>query len=352
MERVLKNVFLHGVKTDITIRDGVISSLTPTNAAGEDYSGCFAYPGLVDIHIHGGLGLDVTYDPSAIQDLSLYLARHGITTWYPTVVCEDVAVMRKATAQKTDFDGAVVAGFHIEGPYLASSGAMKSDFARCPDIEEYRTFQNVKLITVAPELDGAMDFIRQCDAVVSIGHTACDYETARKAIRCGAKCLTHTFNVMPPLHHREPGPIGAAITARIYAQVICDGVHVHPSVVQMLYRTFGADRMILISDAMAPMGTANDAVYEMNGKRMVVKDGVARTEDGRLYGSASNLFDCVQKAISFGIPVSDAFKMASETPAKLMGLSKGIAVGAPADLVIVDGETRFVASIIGDNLYK
>ena len=168
----------------------------------------------------------------------------------------------------------------------------------------------------------------------------------------GAMCLTHTFNAMPPLHHRNPGPIGAAIEKNIYAQVICDGLHIHKSVIQMLYRTFGADRMVLISDSMRATGMP-DGEYEFGGQKITVTNKVARTEDGAIAGSTSTLFTCVKKAVEFGIPMPDAFKMASETPAKLMKLNKGrIAAGFDADIITVSKNLDLTRVFINGNPVK
>ena len=205
---------------------------------------------------------------------------------------------------------------------------------------------NIKMVTLALELTGSMDFIKNCKAVVSIGHTDCDYETAMEAIKNGAKCLTHTFNAMPPLHHRNVGPIGAAIDENIYVQVICDGLHLHKSIVTMLYRTFGADRMILISDSMRATGLS-DGEYEFGGQMIDVKGGIARTKDGALAGSTSNLMQCVKKAIKFGIPKEDAIKMATQTPANLLGIKEGkIKVGYDADFVVIDDSMNVKTAII------
>lgn len=350
---IYKNLILNGRKTDITTENGLIASIEKNNQPGLDLGGNEVYPGLIDIHIHGGLGRDVTYDGDAIEKLSKYLGENGITAWYPTTVTEAMEKIQNATEQKTDFPGAQVLGFHTEGPYIARTGAMKSEYAKNPDLEEFKKLKNVKLLTVAPELPGVNEFIKNCEATVCLGHTACDYETAVKAIRSGAKCLTHTFNVMPPFLHREPSLIGAAITEDCYVQVISDGVHLHKAAVIALYRIFGPERMILISDAMAPMGTKEDTVYEMNGKKMYVKNGVAYTDDGRLYGSASNLFSCVKTAISFGIPKEDAFKMASYTPAKLMGLSMGeIKPGNAADFIVINEKTELLHTVIRGEMVK
>ena len=156
---------------------------------------------------------------------------------------------------------------------------------------------------------------------------------------------------MSPIHHRNPGPIGAAIDENIYVQVICDGLHIHKSVIKMLYRTFGAERMILISDSMRATGLA-DGDYEFGGQMISVKASVARTQDGAIAGSTSTLIQCVKKAIEFGIPETEAFKMASETPAKLLGIKKGkLEQGYDADFIAVDDDYNVVMIVIGGKVY-
>jgi N-acetylglucosamine-6-phosphate deacetylase len=249
--------------------------------------------------------------------------------------------------------GANMPGFHLEGPYLSPDalGAISAESIKLPDPADFAEFDNVKLITVAPELAGAIDYIRTTSARVSIGHTAADYATAMAAIEAGASCVTHTFNAMTPLHHREPGVLGAAIDGDIWVQVISDGVHLHPSVVKMLYRTFGK-KMILISDAVSGTGLP-DGVYMRQGKypRRIV-DGTIRTSTGRLAGSASDLYRDVCKAIEFGIPREDAFYMASTAPAQYMGLNKGrIETGYDADFIAIDAENNIHTVVIGGEIF-
>ena len=211
----------------------------------------------------------------------------------------------------------------------------------------------MKLITMAPELPGAIEYIEKTNAKVAIGHTTANYDIAIIAIEAGADCITHVFNAMPPLHHREPGVIGAAIDKNIYVQVICDGVHLHRSVVTALYRIFGKDRMILISDAVSGTGLADGEYLKQGEYKQVKKDGVLRKEDGTLAGSATHLFDDVKKAIEFGIPRQDAFYMASTTPAIYMGLNKGkIEVGYDADFIAVDENNELHAVVIGGKLLE
>ncbi|MBR4761395.1 MAG: amidohydrolase family protein, partial [Clostridia bacterium] len=251
-------------------------------------------------------------------------------------------------------DGANVLGFHIEGPYISAkkAGAQDTQFIRKPDIEEYRQLKNVKMVTIAPEVPGAIEFIGLCDAICSIGHTDCDYDTAISAIDAGANCLTHTFNAMPPMLHRAPGPIGAAIEKGIYAQLICDGLHVAKGAVWSLYKALGAERVCLISDSISPAGLC-DGEYKSGGLSVTLKGGECRLENGTLAGSTSFLLDCVKCAIKFGIPEADAFKMATETPARLLGVNKGkIEVGYDADIIVLDDNYNLINTVIGGVFYK
>lgn len=308
------------------------------------------YPGLIDIHTHGIGGMD-TMDAD-FELMAKLQAKNGTTTFYPTTMtASHEAIMRVLTAPLPD-NGARIEGFHLEGPYINEKykGAQNSAYVRKPDSDEFKGFETVKLITVAPETEGAEEFIKNTDAVVCLGHTDADYETAMKAARAGARCLTHTFNAMPPLHHRQPSLIGAAFDSDMYAQVICDGKHIHPSAIRILYKLFGADRMVLISDSMRATGLA-DGDYELGGLTITVKDKTARTQDGALAGSTSTLFECVRCAIEFGIPEKDAFKMASEIPARLMGLNRGvIETGRDCDLIILNDKNEVDTVIIGGRI--
>lgn len=348
---VYKNACVDGKITDITVENGVFSNFTPTALPGIDLKGARVYPGLIDIHSHGCVGLDATNDPDGLETMALYQAEHGITTWYPTTSTDEIGRLHRATSQKiTGLMGANIPGFHMEGPYISAQklGAMNRANLRPPLLAEFEAFEQVKLVTVAPELAGSEAFIRGCKAVVCLGHTVCDYETACSAADAGAKCVTHIFNAMPPLNHREPSLIGAAITKNMYVQVICDGIHIHPAVITALYRIFGSERMILISDSMAATGIRENGAFLFGGQTIYLKDGVIRTQSGALAGSASNLFDCVKKAIAFGISESEAFKMASETPAGLMGLKKGkLAIGFDADFLAVDSDLNLQRVVIG-----
>ena len=346
---VLKNVRHGGTLTDIVTENGKIKSIGKTDLPGRDFGGLRIYPGLIDIHTHGCIGFDTM--EGHITDMSEEQLRHGITTWYPTTMTMPYQdIIKAASFDPASIGGAHVPGIHAEGPYINEKykGAQNAEYIELPDIEKFRMIPNVSIVTIAPELEGSEEFIRNCSAVVSIGHTDADYDTAMRAFKAGAKCLTHTFNAMPPIHHRAPGVIGAAADSGAYAQLICDGIHVHPSAVRMLFSIFGSDRVILISDSMRATGLS-DGDYMFGGQKITVKGRYAMTQDGHLAGSCSNLFECLRHAIEFGIPEDVAVRAATLNPARLMGLNKGeIAVGKDADFIIVDDNFELKEAIIAN----
>ena len=346
--KVLKNVSLNGKITDITVENGIISSVEKTNSDGVDFGGAEIYPGLIDTHSHGCIGYDTM--EGNLEQMADYQLSSGITTWYPTTMTMSEEDIITATHRPIDFGhGANIPGFHMEGPFInvKYKGAQNAAYILPPSMELFNKCKNIKTVTIAPESEGSEEFIKNCPAVVSLGHTDADYETAKRAFECGARKLTHTYNVMPGIHHRAPGPIGAASDSEgVYAELICDGKHVHQSAVKMLIKIFGSDRIILISDSMRATGLG-DGVYSFGGQPITVKNGTALTEGGNLAGSTSTLFDCVKTAISFGIPKDEAVKMASENPARLMGLNKGkIEKGYDADFIIVDSDFNLIKAIV------
>ena len=351
---ILKNVLWQGKQQNIVIQNGVIMEVTDRPVGeGMDFSGKQVIPGLIDIHSHGCIGLD-TMDAD-FEKMCDFYARHGTTSWLPTTMTMGTDSLLKVCRAKTDFPGANILGFHFEGPYISKKqkGAQNEIFIKFPSLEEFQQFENVKMITLAPELPGSMEFIQAVseNCVVSIGHTDCDYETALEAIQCGASCLTHTYNAMPPFHHRKPGPIGAGFERHIYAQLICDGFHIAKPMVLATYRLFGPDRLTLISDSIRPAGLP-DGQYESGGLAVTLQNGAARLQDGTIAGSTATLWDCVKKAVEFGIPFDDAVKMATQTPADLLGIKKGrIETGYDADLLILNEQTDIETVFIGGKIY-
>jgi len=347
--RILKNVRLNGKPTDIGVENGKIAAIGASLGEGRDFGGLNIYPGLIDIHSHGCIGYDTMDEENHLGEMAEYLLSEGTTTWYPTTMTMSREDIVRATSRPTFYEGgANIPGFHMEGPFINEKykGAQNRDYISCPDMSLLDECGPIKMVTLAPELDGSMEFISKCPAVVSLGHTDTDYATAREAFERGARCLTHTYNAMPGIHHRAPGPIGAASdTDGVYAQLITDGVHIHPSSVRMLVSIMGEDRVIIISDGIRATGLA-DGEYSFGGQPISVKGGVALTEDGKLAGSTSTLFACVKKMVEFGYPVGRAVKMASENPARLMGLNKGkIEVGYDADFILTDDSFNLKYSI-------
>ena len=345
--KLIKNVKLYGKTVDIAVENGKIVEIGKLEGEGVDFGGAKIYPGLIDTHSHGCIGRDAM--DGDITEMARWELKSGVSTWYPTTTTMSREDIIKATMADIEIEGgANVPGFHLEGPFINPKykGAQNEAFVIPPSLELLRECNNVKKISLAPEMEGALDFIEKCGIVVSLGHTATDYDTAMAAFEKGARCLTHTYNRMPAIHHRDPGPIGAGVVdGRVYAELICDGKHVHEGAVKLLIGAFGEDKVVLISDSMPATGLG-DGDYMLSGLPVVVKDGYARTLDGALAGSTSTLFDCVKVAISFGIKEETVIKMASENPAKLMGLNKGkIEVGYDADFLIVDDDFNLVTAI-------
>lgn len=347
---IIKNALLDGKLKNIVIENGIIADITEGETSFDiDAKGKRVIPGLIEVHSHGCIGLD-TMDAD-FEKMCRFYAKNGTTSWLATTMTMGYDDLMKVCNAKTDFEGTNIIGFHFEGPYISEKykGAQNEKYIKNPSYDDFKMFKNVKMITVAPERPGSMEFIRKVskECIVSIGHTDCDYDTAIEAIDNGANCLTHTYNAMPPLHHRNPGPIAAGVEKGIYAQVICDGFHVQKPMVLATYKMFGKDRMIIISDSIRPAGLP-DGEYESGGLDVVLKDGIARLKDGTIAGSSSTQLYCVKKAVEFGIPFDDAVCMATKTPATMLGLNKGeIKIGFDADLLVIDDDMNIQNVIIG-----
>lgn len=351
---VIKNAKLNGEVTDITVVDGKIAEIGKTDKSGYDAKGNRIFAGLIDVHTHAAMGKQA--NNADVDEMADILAKRGTTAFLPTTSTIPYEELEKATNIDIDaVKGAHVLGFHAEGPYLSYNkrGAQNPDYLRNPVLEEFEKFPNMRMVTVAPELPGAMEFIKNCKAITVIGHTECDYDMAMEAIENGVTCLTHTFNAMPPILHRAPSVIGAAVEKKIYAQLICDGIHVHRGAVWLIYRAFGPEKTVFISDSIEAAGLP-DGEYGLGGMKTIVKDGKCMLADGSgtISGSTSFLLDCVKKAIEFGIPEQDAFRMASQTPAELLGINKGkIEVGYDADFIVLDEDYNLLTTIIEGEVY-
>lgn len=330
-----------------------------------DAAGCIAIPGLTDIHFHGCMGQDFCNGTQeAIQTIADYQLANGITAICPATMTYDeetlTGICRAAAAHVNGQKGADLVGINMEGPFisLAKKGAQNPKYIHKPDTEMFRRLHKeanglIKLVDLAPEEEGAMDFISALkgEVVLSIAHTTADFDTAAEALRRGASHITHLYNAMPSFTHRAPGVIGAAVDdPHCEAELICDGIHIHPAVVRTTFKMFGDDRVILISDSMEATGL-KDGEYSLGGQAVHVVGNRATLEcDGTIAGSATNLMDCMRTAVQkMGIPLASAVKCAAVNPAKSIGIYDrygSISVGKYANIVLLDENTLETKKII------
>ena len=316
-----------------------------------DAEGLLVLPGLVDIHSHGAAGEDFSDgNPEGLKKILQYEKRCGITSYCPTSMTFPKERLRQIFASikgaQTE-DGATVVGINMEGPFLdpAKKGAHVEKWIAAPDVAFVRELNQdadglVRLVTLAPNMDGAEEFIKEMheEVCISLGHTAADYDCASRAMKLGAHHVTHLYNAMQPFGHRAPGLIGAAMDdPECMVELICDGYHIHPSAIRAAFRMFGPERVILISDSMRATGMEN-GTYELGGQEVTVKDRKAVLKDGTLAGSATNLYGCMCKAVEFGIPLEQAIMAATANPARSIGIFDrvgSIRIGKQADLLLV-----------------
>ena len=335
-----------------------------------DATGLYAIPGLVDIHFHGCMGDDFCdANDDTIKNIAKYEARSGITSICPATMTiskdELREIMKKAAAYDNE-EGAKLVGINMEGPFIseAKKGAQSSKYILNTDIDFFNELNElsgnlIKLVDIAPEGEGAMDFIAgvKDNVVVSIAHTMANYDTAVKAFEEGASHVTHLYNAMPPFTHREPGVIGAAIdNDRVCVELICDGIHIHPAVVRATFKMFGDERVILISDSMRACGLS-DGEYTLGGQKVFVTGRKAVLEDGTIAGSVTNLFECMKRAVQdMHIRLEDAIAAATINPAKQIGIYDkvgSIEEGKYADLVLMDKSLNIKAVYVhGKEIYS
>ncbi len=318
-----------------------------------DAAGGYVIPGLTDIHFHGCMGSDCCDGTvEAFHTIAQYELRQGVTSIIPATMTmsEEVLTQICRCARAYSYkDGADLCGLYMEGPFIspAKKGAQNEKYIRFADTEMLNRLQKasgnmIRIVTVAPEMEGAMDFIRQNSGriPVSLAHTTADYDTAREALECGASQLTHMYNAMMPFSHRAPGPIGAAAdSSHCMVELICDGVHIHPATVRTTFKIFGDDRIILISDSMRATGL-DDGQYDLGGQTVIVRENMAVLEDGTIAGSVTNLMDCMRTAVrDMGIPLASAVKCAAVNPAKAAGIYNeygSLTPGKYANVLILD----------------
>lgn len=331
----------------------------------EDLDGALVIPGLVDIHVHGCAGADFSDgDYAGLVRMARYLARRGVTSFAPASMTLPYDALDKAFHAAARLrreglaDGARLMGIQMEGPFLSREkrGSQNPAYLRLPDWDRFLRLYDaaeglLRIVDVAPELPRAVEFTRRASEKcrVSVAHTAAGYDQAAAVFDAGATHLTHLFNAMSGIHHRHPGPIGAASEREnVTAELICDGIHVHPSAVRMAFRLFPG-RICLISDALRCCGMA-DGSYSLGGQEILLSGGVARLTGGAIAGSAADLYQCMRRAVSFGIPREQAVWAATALPARVIGRESetgAIADGRAADFVICGGELEPEAVYLG-----
>ena len=350
------NVYIDGTfrHASVTIEGDKIVSIGEANIPCDvDAKGKYLVPGFVDVHTHGAMNEDFSDGkPEGLLKMSRYYAKNGVTSFLATTMTLEEETLMPAMEIIRDFerpaDGAKCAGIHLEGPFLsyAKRGAQAAKNLHTPDVEMFHRLNTasgnkVRLVTVAPEEPGAMDFIRAVSqtCTVSLGHTNADYDTAVAAFDAGATHTTHLFNAMAPFTHRAPGVIGAAYDKKATAELICDGLHIHPSAIRVAHIMFGKN-LVVISDSLRCAG-GPDGEYELGGQPVEMRDGKATLKGSEiLAGSSSNLLAEVKNLVCFGVALEDAIYAVTAAPAKAVRLDHigSIEPGKIADLLLLNAD--------------
>ncbi|MGL6173903.1 MAG: N-acetylglucosamine-6-phosphate deacetylase [Cellulosilyticaceae bacterium] len=329
-----------------------------------DAKGNYISPGFVDIHIHGYHKVDVMDgNKEAVLTMANGICANGVTSFLATTMTMSREHITHAldavkVAKEEQTQGAEILGAHMEGPYISETfkGAQNPQYIVNPtteDIDFVKSYGDlVKLITIAPEIDGALDFIKklheETNIAFSMGHTAATFEEAMAGIECGVSHTTHLFNGMNPLHHRVPGALGAALTSDISAEAICDTIHIHKGLFPFLVKVKGTDKFVLVTDCMCA-GGCEEGEYALGGQKVIVKDGSARLESGSLAGSVLTLNGALRNVLqNTKYPVAEAIKFATINPATVIHVedTKGtLDIGKDADIIIFDEDVQIKQTI-------
>lgn len=319
-----------------------------------DATGLYVIPGLIDVHSHGACGCDFSdADIDGLRTILKYQRSKGITSYCPTSMTLPkerlLNIFSTVSEVGKDSELAHIAGINMEGPFLDApkKGAHVEDNIIPPDVSFFRECnarcnQLIKLVTLAPNAEGALSFIQELhkETNISLGHTSAGYTVSKAAFDAGANHVTHLYNAMMPFGHRDPALIGAAAESNhCMVELICDGIHIHESMVRATFQLF-KNRVVLISDSMRATGMEN-GTYDLGGQQVTVVGKLATLKDGTIAGSATNLYDCMRTAISFGIPKGEAIAAATMNPAKSIGIfdvAGSLTTGKRGDMLLVDGD--------------
>lgn len=334
---------------------------TINNLEKIDLKGKYISPGFIDIHIHGFDGFD-TMDGTeeAIKSISKGITRNGVTSFLPTTMTMSIKQITNALectkkVKEKVSDGAEILGVHMEGPFLNQKfkGVHDEQHIIPPDFDIIRDYKDIiSLITIAPEIEGALEFIKkiktETNIVLSMGHSAASYEEAREGIHCGISHVTHMFNAMTGLHHRNPGVVGAALNHDITCEMIADTIHIHPSLFSMLLKLKGLDCVVLVTDCMSA-GGKEDGEYNLGGQKVFVKDKQVRLKDNILAGSVLKLNDALYNVAKYtNYSISQLVKLMTLNPARMLGLDcrKGtLEIGKDADITVFDEKINISMTI-------
>ncbi|WP_077534624.1 N-acetylglucosamine-6-phosphate deacetylase [Massiliimalia massiliensis] len=363
------SVFYRGTfqRLDLKTNGALIEEIAPhiPGKPALDCSGKLLIPGLIDIHTHGCVGFDFsTASPEEMETMLKYYQKNGITSVCATTMTMPSEGCRRAARNiagaAKQAGGSRIIGINMEGPFLSRQrkGAHDEQYLTAPDkalLDEFNRLSGglLKIINLAPELDGAMKIIDDyhSEKVISIAHTACGYETALEAFDRGADHITHLFNAMNGLHHRDPGIIGALSDRDVFAELICDGIHIHPAVIRLMFRLCAA-KMVMISDSMCACGLS-DGQYQLGGLDVTVVNRKATLSDGTIAGSSTNVYQGMRNVIGFGVPAEQAILSATLLPAKSIRCDSdygSLEVGKHADLLLLDQDYQVEAVYQDGNL--
>ena len=334
-----------------------------------DLSGKYLLPGFIDTHIHGAHGSRFDDAEPDIYNITEFEATQGVTALAATAAGSIDGIAKqceRAYEAHLAPKGAKIVAIHSEGPFISPvrKGAMGTKNMLTPDVAALDIIIDaahglLKIISLAPELDGAEAVIKRAverGVRVSMGHTDATHDAAQKAVECGATRMTHTFNAARPINHREPGVLGVSLTDdRVYCEMICDFVHLHPTTIKLIYAAKGADKINVISDSSKVAGIEADEFYVGNVRR-IVRNGAIYLEDGTIAGSTQTVLNGFKNLVKLGIPMGDVSKMTSLSPAKSLGLDGelgSITVGKLADMVVLDEDLNVDATFVnGKCAYK